>query len=120
MKKRIKDAVERASANPVLRKSAASLKPNQSIWGVLGVILFFILPEIIGFVWGGEIAEWAHHQMVIEPTAMVRWMYWLLEKIFEEGGSWVNLGIGIVLLGWLAWDFYKSDSSGSPMDSQES
>jgi len=55
MKKRIKYAAERAVKNPVLRKSVQSLKPSQSIWGALGVVLFFIAPEIVGFIWGGEI-----------------------------------------------------------------
>ena len=108
MKKRIKSAVEKARSNPALRKSAQSLKPDLSIWGVFGVLVLFILPEVIGFIWGREIAQWAHANTVTEPTEIGRKMYWLLEKLFEDGGSWVNLGIGVALLGWLAWEWKES------------
>ena len=103
MKQRIKSAAERAASNPILRKSAQSLKPDRTVWGVLGILLFFILPEIIAFIWGTEITKWAHAHTLTEPTEMGRRMYWLLEKIFEDGGSWINLGIGLALLGWMAW-----------------
>ncbi len=109
MKKRIQSAVKQAAKNPALRKSAQSLKPGRSIWGVLGVLFFFIFPEIVGFVWGAEITQWAHAHTVTEPTELGRKTYWLLEKLFEDGGSWVNLGIGVALLGWLAWDWLKGD-----------
>ncbi len=105
MKRRIKQAARRAAANPVLRQSARSLKPTPNLWGVLGTVLFFILPEIIGFWRGKEIAAWAHAQMLQEPDAMGRQVYWLLEKLFEEGGSWINLGIGVTLLGWIFYEW---------------
>lgn len=109
MKKRIKNAAQRAARNPALKKSAESLKPNRSIWGVLGIIGFFILPELIGFIWGKEIAEWAHMHTITEATAIGRKSYWALEMLFEDGGSWINLSIGVVLLGWLAWDWKKPE-----------
>jgi hypothetical protein len=108
MKKYIKSAAQRAANNPVLQKSAQSLKPDQSLWGVLGVLLFFILPEIVSFIWGAEITEWAHAHTITEPTEIGRRMYWILEKLFEDGISWLNLGIGIALLGWLTWDWRRS------------
>ena len=108
MKKRIKTAAERAAKNPVLRKSAQSLKPSQSIWGVLGVLLFFIVPEIIGFIWGEELTVWAHAKTVTEPTETGRRLYWLLEQIFKDGGSWINLSIGVLLLVWLFWGWKKA------------
>jgi hypothetical protein len=30
-----------------------------------------------------------------------------MEKLFEDGGSWVNLGIGLLLLFWLFWEWRK-------------
>jgi hypothetical protein len=109
MKKRIRSAAERVSKNPVFQKSAQSLKPDLSIWGVLGVVLFFIVPEIVGFIWGGEITEWAHAQTLSEPTEIGRKVYWVLEKLFEDGGSWINLSIGVQLLVWLFWDWKKTE-----------
>jgi len=107
MKKRIRSAAERVAKNPVLQKSAQSLKPDRSIWGVLGVVFFFIVPEIVGFIWGGEITAWAHAQGLSEPTEIGQKLYWVLEKLFEDGGSWINLSIGVLLLVWLFWDREK-------------
>jgi hypothetical protein len=103
----MKRAARRAAENPVLRRSARSLKPEPTLWGAIGVFLFFILPEIIGFWRGKAIAAWAHAQMLQEPDAMGRKVYWILEKLFEDGGSWVNLGIGVALLGWIAYERFK-------------
>lgn len=108
MKKRIRSVADRIAKNPVLQKSAQSLKPTRSILGVLGVVFFFIFPEIAGFIWGEEIADWAHAQTLSEPTEAGRKLYWVLEKLFEDGGSWVNLSMGVLLLVWLFWDRRKS------------
>ena len=110
MRKRIISAARRVAKNPVLQKSAQSLKPNRSIWGVLGVVLFFIVPEVVGFIWGEEITYWAHAQILSEPSEIGRKLYWVLEKLFEDGGSWVNLSIGVLLLVWLFRDWKKSES----------
>lgn len=104
MKERIKRAADRAAKNPVLRQSARSLKPGTGIWGILGVLFFFIAPEIAAFLWGPEITAWAHAHYLTSPERIVRLNYWLIEKLFEDGGSWVNLGIGVVLLAWIAWE----------------
>lgn len=107
MKKHIRSVANRMAENPVLQKSAQSLKPNRSILGVLGVLLFFIVPEIAGFIWGEEIAFWAHAQTLSEPSEVGRKLYWVLEKLFEGGGSWINLSIGVLLFVWLFWDGEK-------------
>jgi len=107
MKRKIKNIAQKTSQNPVLRETAKSIKPSRSIWGVLGVFLFFILPEIIGFWRGKEIASWAHQEFLQEPSKIGRATYWLLEKLFENGGSYLNLSIGILLLYWIWWDWQK-------------
>jgi len=111
MKERLKNTVRRTTQNPIFRKSTESLKPKRTIWGILSVVCFFILPEIIAFVWGKEITAWAHERTLIEPEEMGRKLYWIIEKIFENGGSFINLGIGIVLLLWLVWDWKKEISN---------
>ena len=108
MKNKIQSISQRIVENPALRQSVELLKPKINIWGVLGIILFFISPEIIGFVWGSDIATWAHAQVFNEPTAIGRQVYWLLEEFFKNGGSWLNLGIGILLLVWLLKDWITS------------
>ena len=107
MKKRIRSAADRVVKNPALQKTAQSIKPNRSIWGILGVVIFFIFPELVGFIWGEEITIWAHAGTVTESTEIGRNLYWVVEKLFEDGGSWVGMSIGVLLLVWLFWDWKK-------------
>jgi len=108
MKQKIKSAVERAKQNPVLKESAKSIKPEPNFWGFIGVFLFFILPEIVGFIWGKEITAFAHQKAITESEFIVRKFYWLLEKLFEDGGSWFNLSIGVAIIVWMIYDLKKS------------
>ena len=77
------------------------MKPQKSIWGFLGVVLFFIVPEIIAFIWGADITAYAHEQMLHAPAEPLATWYEGLVMLFEEGGSWVNLGLGFAFLVWL-------------------
>ncbi len=104
MKKHIKTIATRMENNPAFQKSLQSLKPNKSVWGILGVLLFFIAPEIAGFFWGEELTTWAHTGTVTEATESGRHLYWIVEKLFEDGGSWINLSLGVLLLVWLFRD----------------
>ena len=108
MKEKIKVISQRVKANPVLKESAKSIKPEPTVWGFIGVFIFFILSEIIGFVWGKEIAEFAHNKSLTESLEIARLFYWALEKLFEDGGSWFNLSIGIIIIIWMAYErWYK-------------
>ena len=110
MREKIKAVSERVKENPVLRESAKSLKPDPTFWGFVGVFLFFILPEIIGFIWGKEIANFAHEKTLTESLEIARGFYWVLEKLFEDGGSWINLSIGIAIMAFMAYErWYKKD-----------
>jgi hypothetical protein len=117
VKKRLRKAAQRAARNPVLRQNARSMKPTPTLWGIAGVLLFFILPEIIAFWRGHEIALWAHAHYLEEPDRILRLNYWLLEKIFEEGGSWLNLGIGVALLAWIGYEWRQKGSQEREEDS---
>lgn len=107
MKNRVEEILYRLRSNPVLIQSARSLKPTPNLWGVVSILLFFIIPEMIGFYRGKEIAQWAHSMALQTPEAIGRSFYWLLEKFFEDGGSWINLIIGIVLLFWLVYEYRR-------------
>ena len=104
MRKKIKVVTNRVKSNPVLRESVKSLKPEATFWGFIGVFIFFILPEIIGFIWGKEIAQYAHERSITESIEIARLFYWALEKLFEDGGSWINLSIGVLILIWMAYE----------------
>ena len=77
------------------------MKPEKSIWGFLGVIVFFILPEIAAFIWGAEITAYAKESLAHSAATIDKYYFELLVMMFEEGGSWVNLGLGFALLIWL-------------------
>jgi len=101
IREKLQIAVYRAKNNPALRRSLAQLKPKRTVWGFLGVVLFFIAPEIVAFVWGAEITAFAHTQMLQAPAEPLATWYELLVMLFKDGGSWVNLGIGFAFLAWL-------------------
>ncbi len=102
MKRKLQHKARHIAKNPVLRKSVASMKPAKTVWGFLGVVLFFIAPEIVAFIWGADITAWAHAQMLRPPASDAEaTLYEALIYLFEDGGSWINLAIGFAFLGWL-------------------
>ncbi len=46
-----------------IKEALKSLKPKRSIWGFLGVLLFFILPEIIAFFYAQDIVAFAQNAL---------------------------------------------------------
>ncbi|MHC3994359.1 hypothetical protein ACXWTF_05980 [Thiomicrolovo sp. ZZH C-3] len=101
IREKIATAAYRLKHNPALRRSLAQMKPKKTVWGFLGVVLFFFVPEMIAFIWGADITAYAHAQMLDVPAEPLATWYELLVMLFEEGGSWVNLGIGFAFLLWL-------------------
>lgn len=77
------------------------MKPQKTIWGILGVVLFFIAPEIVAYFYATDIVHYAQNGLSLHPTTLEQYNYEILIKLFEDGVSWFNLGFGIVLLVWL-------------------
>jgi hypothetical protein len=100
MKKKLHTKAKAFRDNPKLKEAVTSMKPDKTIWGFLGVTLFFILPEIIAFIWGVEITAYAKTSLSADP-GWLEYYYKGLVMLFEEGGSWVNLIIGCLFLIWL-------------------
>ena len=101
MKQRLKEKAQRIAQNPVARQALVSMKPQKSIWGVLGVILFFILPEVIAFFYGKDITAYANLHLLQPNGIEMQYYYKLLVMMFEDGVSWFNLAMGFGLLIWL-------------------
>lgn len=101
MKKRLQEKAKQISQNPAAKKAVLSMKPQKSIWGFLGVIVFFILPEIIAFFYGADITAYAKMQLLQPNTVEMEYYYKFLVMMFEDGVSYLNLIIGIGLLIWL-------------------
>ena len=101
MKTKIKKIQQKIDRNPKLKKAVSSIKPKKTVWGILGIILFFFLPELITYLWQDELISWAHMHSITEPLEMQRMLYAQLESMFADGVSWFNLGLGTVLLLWV-------------------
>jgi hypothetical protein len=101
MQTKIKLKTQKLIQNPAAKKALTSLKPEKSLWGFAGVILFFIIPEIVAFIWGDEITRFAKEELLIATSGVKHYYYEFLVMLFEEGGSWINLLLGIALLVWL-------------------
>ncbi len=94
---RVKQIVQ----NPKLKEAVVQMKPKKSFWGFLGVILFFIVPEIVGFAWGEEITSFAQESLTHNSSEAMAMYYKALIMLFEDGGSWIGLFIGFGFLVWL-------------------
>jgi len=101
MKEKIKAVKQKIEYDPKFQEVSRSLKPKKSIWGVLGIVLFFFVPELVTSIWQDELISWAHVHSTSEPLEIQRWLFGELEKIFIDGVSWLNLLIGALLLLWL-------------------
>ena len=101
MKERIKAVKERLEHDPKFQKALKSQKPKKSVWGVLGIILFFFVPELVTYIWKDELTAWAHLHSITEPLEMQRWIFGELEDMFRAGVSWFNIGFGALLLLWV-------------------
>lgn len=77
------------------------MKPEKNFWGIGGVVLFFIVPEIVAYMWGADITVYAKNELLSAPDFLEEKYYELLVMLFEEGMSYLNLAIGIALLVWL-------------------
>lgn len=96
----MKEKIQSIKNNPNMQQAFKSLKPDRNIWGFLGIVLFFILPEIVAFMYGEQITTFAKASLN-ESNGVLHYCYKGLVMLFENGGSWINLTIGLVLLGWL-------------------
>lgn len=101
MKKKFEKIQQRIESDPKLKEAVEKIKPKKNIWGILGIIIFFFLPELLTYVWQDELIGWAHEHSITEPIATQRWVYSQLEKMFISGVSWVNIALGILLLVWV-------------------
>lgn len=101
MRNKIKAKAQAIAQNPNTQKALQSMKPEKNLWGIGGVILFFIVPEIISYMWGVDIMAYAKNELLISHDFLEQKYYELLIMLFEDGVSYLNLAIGIALLVWL-------------------
>lgn len=101
MKQKLKEKAQAIAQNPNTKKALESMKPEKNLWGIGGVILFFIVPEFIAYIWGADITAYAKNELLSASGFLEQNYYELLVMLFEDGMSYLNLAIGIALLLWL-------------------
>ncbi|MBU0631011.1 hypothetical protein KKA17_00025 [bacterium] len=101
MKQKLQEKAKLVAQDPATQKIIISIKPQKTIWSFFGIILFFILPEIIAFFYGPDITSYANTKLLTANSIGVQYYYEFLVMMFEDGVSWLNLGIGFGLLVWL-------------------
>ncbi len=101
MKARIEAVKHRIENDPKMQEAIGRIKPKRTFWGIAGIVLFFFVPEFVTYIWQPELVAWAHLHSITEPLALQRTLYTQLEKMFADGVSWLNIGIGVLLLVWV-------------------
>lgn len=101
MKQQLHTTIRQMASHPKTKHVLQSIKPEKSIWGFMGIVFFFILPEVIAFVWGADITAYAKASHLTAVSFLEQRYDDMLVMMFEDGGSWINLGIGFGMLGWI-------------------
>lgn len=94
------DKFKQILSHPETKKALKSIKPKKSFWGISSVILLFIVPEIVAFIWGGDITAYCQSHLKDALTFDEKAYFQGIEYLFGEG-SWLNLTLGLILLIWL-------------------
>ncbi len=102
MRKKLKNIQEKLKNNPELQATLQKLKPQKSIWGFLGVVLFFFVPEVVNFFYASEINEWMSSMAYSHYSPdLAEKIVWITEKSFDGELSFFNIGLGFIFLWWL-------------------
>ena len=97
----MKEKFQKIARHPATQKALSDMKPKKTFWSILGIILFFIAPEIIAYFYATDIVHFAQNGLSLHPTTLEGYNYDMLIYLFEDGVSWFNLCFGVVLLVWL-------------------
>ena len=99
MRRKLLDKVEKVKSHPVARESLRQIKPKKTFWSLLGVALFFIVPEIVALIWGADIKAWTQSHLSQPLPLDQEYIYKAIEMLFTEP-SYLNLILGVALFVW--------------------
>lgn len=85
-----------------LKKLKKQLQPGRSWWALVGIIVFFFLPEFIAYIWGDEIVKYFTILEHNSTDFLHRFLYKQLKSLGEN--SLFNLSLGLLFLIW----FFKA------------
>ena len=94
------EKLKQIATNPATKQAFISLKPQKNFWGIVSVVVLFILPEIIAFIWGSDIVSYVQLHLQDNPSFEEKVYYQGLEFLLGEG-SFINLILGFVFLIWI-------------------
>jgi hypothetical protein len=102
MRQKIKNIQHNLKNNPEFQAKLQEMKPKKTIWGVLGVVLLFFVPEVINFFYYQEINQWvAESAYLYYPAEVADKVVWITKKMFDGALSFINIGLGFLFLWWL-------------------
>jgi len=109
MKQKLNNIKSNLKNNPEFQEKLQQMKPRRNIWGVLGVVLIFFVPEIMSYLYSIEINHWVSQLAQTSPNQEIgSLLEWSSGKLFNGEVSWLNIGLGVAFLVWLSWDDIKS------------
>jgi hypothetical protein len=102
MRKKIEAKFDHIKNNPELQAKLKELKPKKTIWGFLGVVLLFFVPEAINLLYHQEINGWmVDNATFYYPPELADKVIWVTKKAFDGELSFLNIGLGFLFLWWL-------------------
>lgn len=78
------------------------LRPGRSWWALLGIVVFFFLPEIAAYFYGAEIKHFFALKASSAGSFLQAKLYGQLESLGEN--SFLNITVGVLFTIW----FFKS------------
>ena len=101
MKQKLRNIQHNLKNNPEFQAKLQDMKPKKTIWGVLGVVLFFFVPEIINVLYYQEINQWVAQTAHLYSPKLADKLIWVMKEVFNGEISFLNLGLGVGFLWWL-------------------
>ena len=102
MKQKLNNIKTNLKNNPEFQEKLQQMKPKRNIWGLLGVVLVFFVPEIMSYFYSVEINQWVTNLAQTAPNQEIATLLeWSSEKLFNGEVSWLNIGLGVAFLVWL-------------------
>ena len=76
----------------------SQLAPSKSYLGLIGIVVFFFVPEIIAFFWGDEIKSYFLNLEKASSSFFEAYFYKVLQSLGEN--SIFNIVLGVLFLIW--------------------
>jgi len=102
MKQKLKNIQHNLKHNVEFQFKLQEMKPKKTIWGFLGVVLIFFVPELVNIFYYQEVNSFmAEFVQLYYPPELGDKVLWLVRKTFDGELSFVNIGLGFGFLWWL-------------------